>query len=481
MGFICLADSRCYNDLPSDSWYCSTASLARKTAPMQVNRFSIPSKLISIVACLVLLGVVLFSREAKAVDTIYQETYNQSPLVPHCFILSDGTQGQGTTTCDSNPGNGVTASSVYQELRIEPTSADPDIAVKRIDLSIYRSFNEGGNPITIRAILINDGMSVATSTDTTFDPGNDTDFDVSMTFTSAYHVTASTPVDGVQFQISGSGATTDKINIRLAPNLYPPNFVNPGFYSGFYCLGGFYPIGCDGQLQSLRDFAIRIWRSDTTFSITYPYNNSTINDYPNVTITGTCESSAVEVQIYDGVTYASSTNAFGSTRSCSSSAWFYSFQPTQGFWNVFATSTEGSDGIVFFYLAQSYEPLPVSPTSSNPFATSTSLFFGLDCSSETTLSIFCTLAGRIGTGRPFSYFPQIVGSFWTAMDNATGTDWIEPVPFTTTAGLIYIPGIESSIFDGMPTNFKTTVRTISTAVFIIGFLVFVWSLRRKII
>jgi len=428
------------------------------------------------------LSGVAFSFSVKAANTIYQETYNQTPAVPNCFGVATGAQGDTAVACDALSTDYIVAESVYQELRIQPTTQDPDIAIKQIDLSVYKSINNGGNPLTITAILINDGASVATSTPLVEDPGNDTDFDWSFVFPSAYHVTNATPVDGVQFQFSGSGATSDSIILRAAPNLYPPNYVNPAIYSGFYCLGAWYPAGCTGQMTNLKDFAVRIWRSNAIFQITYPYNNSTINDYPNVTVTGTCETSAVEVSIYNGITYASSTTAFGSTRTCSSASWFYSFQPEQGFWNITASSTEGFDGIVFYYLAQSQQPNPITPTSTNPYATSTGLFFNLDCSSDTTLSIFCTLANRVGTGRPFSYFPRLVGSVWSAMDNATRTDWIEPVAMTSTTGFVFtIPGIKGDILDGVPASFRERMRPITTIGISIMLLLFIWSLRKKIL
>jgi len=268
----------------------------------------------------------------------------------------------------------------------------------------------------------------------------------------------------------------------------PGNFYKPQFaytYQSFPPTGYGDPwlLGAGGQLpgtyagsdlNNQRDLRIQIETTiDYPLEILVPENNSTVTANP-VVISGTCEN-ALELQVYDGVTYASSTTAFGATLTCNSNAFSYSTALDQGYWNVFASSTGETDGIVFYRLAQSQDLAAFQEFATNPFGGAEGSEYGYWTFLMDNTNVLVTKT------RPYSYVPQIVLALMDGMANATSTNWIEQVAFTTTAGLIYLPGITSATFDAIPASFKNTIRPLSTIALVLSFLWLIWSFRHKII
>jgi len=212
--------------------------------------------------------------------------------------------------------------------------------------------------------------------------------------------------------------------------------------------------------------------------LTPPNNSTIVNEFVN---TGTC-SDSFDYFLYQGSSIASSTDLRGQSLQCSSGAWSVNsgFLP-YGLWSVYVSSTGQFDGAVYFNSAQSYEYIPITATSSNPYSTSTDIFGSITCDSESSLAIFCTIAKRLSTGRPLAYFPQIVGALWTAMDNATPTAWIAPISFTAPDGPHEISGIGTSTLAAVPSGFTNTIRPLSTVAFALAFVWLIWSLRHRIL
>lgn len=434
----------------------------------------------ALIIMFLVVGAFLIAEKSFA-EELYQDASLNTPLSGLCLKTQPGggllyEEDDAQCVSERQP---FVDTTMFQELR-----TTPGISISAVSLFTDVTESNGGNrPATWTAYLMNGNDKVATSTAISWTAGGASENKFNFT---PYAVTASTPVDGVAFEFNRDDAfplfDTGKMNIRLTPNRYPPDYINPAFYSGGYvqslATGSWY--GSIAQLSEFRDFAIRVYIADaaTPLEITYPENNSTKSDIPQV-IAGTCTND-FDLEVFDGITSASSTNAFGSSILCGGDeAWSWSFNPTQGFWNITASSSGEFDGVVFYYLAQSRNPNPITTTSTNPFATSTSLFFdALGCSSEAQLSLLCTFAERLGTGRPFSYFPQIIGATWSSMDNATRTDWIQPIELSNG---FFIPGIRGDILDAVPTEFKNIMRPITTIGVGVFVLLFIWSLRKKII
>lgn len=326
----------------------------------------------------ILLGVFLFSQQARA-EQVYQNANQYTPLAALCFKY-DGSYQYGTTAANCNGGTpdpGVfDDTTFFQELYITPGTT-----ISAISLWLESTESNGGNrPVTFTAYLMNGRDKVATSTPIswTYSDSGEQKFN----FT-PYAVTASTPINGVAFEWDRQSAfplfDTGKMNLRLTPNRYPPDYIDPGFFSGGYydglATGAWYDS--ISQFSNLYDLAITVYQStpEQGVDITSPANNSTLNTWP-VTVSGTC-ANGVDITVYDGITYASSTTAFGSSLLCNSNTFSYSFNPNQGYWNISASSTSNgvhvSDGIVIYFLAQDQAPPNSFPTDGGalPITTST--------------------------------------------------------------------------------------------------------------
>jgi len=458
-----------------------------------------------IVLAAAVIGVAfLFSDKAHA-EEVYQDAYADDSIC----INANGVEDDCTTL------NTFNTHTVQQELRIQN-------GFEISAISIYRKTAGSGSTrlVTVTAYLANGNNKVATSSPTTYQWDTGTPNEVKLNFT-PYLVSGATPVTSVLIESSeaGGGGNDTTIRYMLTQNLYPPDYINPGFYSAGYAAGlANNYFGSQSQLSNLRDLAMKVYVSaiPTSLQITYPENNSTVNDLPQ-TITGTC-SDDFDLFVYDGLTYASSTNAFGSNIICpGSEEWFWSFNPEQGFWSVFASSTGQSDGIIFYYLAQSTQPsFPF--TTSTP--TSTSIFAGADTPTinlnwsceipyfsynpcqvfgnivESALDgLYNSMTGFIRSAaentRPFSYVPQIMGRvFSNALSPTTTIDLMPPIPIpisvngfgtTTTSTIVFLPGVERSIWASIPADTKNRIRNESSIIIGAAALVYLAMKARQLV
>lgn len=454
-----------------------------------------------IVLAAAVIGVAfLFSERAQA-EEVYQDAYADDSIC----INANGVEDNCTTL------NTFNTHTVQQELRIEN-------GLEISAVSIYRKTAGSGSTriVTVTGYLANGNNKVATSSPVTYQWDVGTPNEVKLNFT-PYLVSPSTPVTSILIESSEAGGGGGETTIRymLTQNRYPPDYINPGFYSAGYASGlANNYFGSQSQLSNLRDLAIKVYVSSipTSLQITYPENNSTVSDLPQ-TITGTC-SDDFDLFVYDGLSYASSTNAFGSSIVCpGSEEWFWSFNPEQGFWSVFASSTGQSDGIIFYYLAQSTQPTGTStPTSTTPFDGIPNATIDIDWTCE--ISFFswnpCQVLGNIveaalnagfntmgdlmrslaANTRPFSYVPILATSVVSNAVNPTSTiDLIPSIPLltsvngfeTASTSIIYLPGIQRPIWDTIPPSTKTQVRDVTTILIGAATLVYLIMKARQLV
>lgn len=375
----------------------------------------------ALIVASLLVSAFLFGSKAKA-EQVYQQANDYIPLVALCFKYDGGTYQYGTATSTCNGGTpdpGVFIDTVFsQEIRIEN-----GVYISAVSLWAESTESNGANrPATFTAYLANGSDKVATSTPISWTYTDDQE--IKFSFASPYLVTASTPVDTVLFEFNRDDGfplfDTGKMNLRLSPNKYPPIYINPSYYSGGYfsglVTGAWYSDLV--QFTEWRDLAITVYQSDpaTDLTFTYPENNSTVNDLPLI-VTGTCPED-LELQIYNGTTYASSTTAFGSSIVCQGDdTWSYTWNPEQGFWNMFASTTingvQDHAGISFYYLAQSIPPDDLD-LSGNP----------LDGTEGANLGYWGFLrdwAHNLLEFRPYSYFFDLQDAFTEAFDTPSST------------------------------------------------------------
>jgi len=427
-----------------------------------------------------LVGVFFFLGKADA-EEVYQQANDFIPLTALCLRTGNGdgplAEITDETFCETLAQPYVNTT-LFQELYIEPGRS-----ISAISMWLDDAQSNGANiAYTFTAYLMDGQDKVATSTPISWD--QNTFPEVKFNFT-PYAVSTSTPIDGVAFELQRNGGNGDspKLNVRLSPNKYPPNYVNPGFFSGgaiqSLATGSWY--SSLAQLSNLRDFAITVYQSDpaTALEITYPTNGSTIlaSSTSQFFTQGTC-SEDVEISIYNGLSYASSTTQFGASLICQGDdTWSYSWNPYQGFWNIEVTSEEPTqtafDFVRFYFLEQSQEPtIPVF--SGNPFSGEQ----GGDLGYWSFLRDWADEA--ISHTRPFSYIPQIVVAGYTAISNPSPQNPIPSVSFdipmgTGTSTFTLAQVDQTDVFNLIPEANWTTLKTTMQLVVYGLLLYYVWN------
>lgn len=293
-------------------------------------------------------------------------------------------------------------------------------------------------------------------------------------FATPYIATTTNSFAAVVFRFLYSAGSSDEPKFYISQFSYP-NFSSQTLeYDGYKAAGGgtglingatFNPIG------SGYDLAITLWNGLYPLTFTHPTNNSRIVNEPTLTITGTCDSQ-LDVTLYQGTSLASSTRSLGSSRTCSSNAWSWPVVLEGGYWNAIASSTTQTTGIVFYYLAQSIEPNP--EFDNNPFEPDEGGDLGF-------WGYLYDWGVNKGTLRPYSYIAQIGGSMYSAMASPTPSDWISQIHVGGGGvGSTTLPGIDSSIFMNIPTEYKTNFRSVSTLAFAAAFIAYIWHLRHRL-
>lgn len=459
--------------MEKDSWYSTKTALTKmkntlKRSMYRLRWFGLPLAIVS---------VFFISGIAKA-ESVYQSASVFTPLAASCFqIDTSGLQSFETSFCDLPSEPKHETYSIGQELYINQS-----VQISAVSMFLNNVQDNGANrPYEITGYLLNGANVVATST-TTFTQPQET---MKFVFT-PYTVSDVTPVTNFVMQIIDTGFPSGefrKFNVTMTPNRYPPNYVNPAFFSGGYS----YTtkdnwLSNVAQLSDHSDFAIIVYVSDDVepLRITYPASNSIVNDYP-LTTRGTC-SNPVDLSFYSG--FATSTPDFGISLLCNSSAFAVNYNPFQGDWHIHASSSGEAADSFFYFLAQSQETI----SSTTPTSTIANSYLNLDCSSFPVMQFFCDYAHRFVISRPFSYVPQIAFTFWDALD-ATPSTTVEWIPAITVAGKIgnatttyVLPALsETTMTDNFPTEKAKPIRDVSTIAISLGILFEIFALRSKVL
>lgn len=419
-----------------------------------------------IVACLLVGAFYVSDVHAQ---TIYQSTYN--PSEEDCWHMQNGADPNCN---DSGTGNDSYEVRIDQELVIQQDSSDPQITFSSIEI-FYHSCARNGTDWTGTAYLLDDNdysnyvanshnvtSARATSTATSMNCANGSD---EFTFITPY------------VKDSNNDLTWFVIETSVPPSgtyMFPRILRTYGTYPtyGFGDVFGGYR-GYDssyGTIQTNYDWQFNLYRNDTVVSFTYPENNTQVNDDP-LNITGTCNDS-VELYVYDGVSYASSTNAYGATVSCSSNTFSYPITLEQGFWSAFASSTNSTAGIVFYYAAQTFIPVDTDLFTPNPFQSE-------EGGNESEWFFLRDWAENLITLRPYSYIPTVLTRFNSAMNNPSSTDWLADFTFDAQGTLVTISGITSTTLSQIDSQYSSDMRSFSTIIEYVAFIVYIIHYVRR--
>lgn len=381
----------------------------------------------------------------------------------------------------------------FQELNILPQSGDEEIPLHSMKLYGCHENNTADGDLNYAIIATQDQLNKIKATPTITEVSNrasstaalggdgittvcngTNNFDeTTMVFSSVYTVSSTTPIAAIAWWSTyGGAAPVNELTWKTVDDYYPYGNTFSFLYSGF--LKG-------TQLTNDKDYAFRLLRDDTVLTIQTPVENQQVT-LP-LYIGGTC-TDTVNFNLYNGITTSSSTESFFFlNNACTSNTWSRTISNlSPGFWHISASTSLQLAEREFSYAIDPDEI--IFTTTTNPFASSSSPFINAITAAcgDSQFTILCNAARNISSVRPFGYFPQIVGAVWSSMDNATRTDWISPIPVTSTTGFVFpIPGIRGDILDSIPQSFRDTMRPVTTIGIYIFLLAFIWSLRKKIL
>jgi len=299
---------------------------------------------------IILSGVALFGLRSASAEELFLDTSSDPTLV--CY---SGESDSNDDSCDATPSYSGTQN-LSQGLLISPNTSFDVSKIQLLPHSLGQGVSSSNNYLLRMYLLnssqwstyLNTGTSTVSAISATPESQNVTPGSyLSFNFPSPYSVNSPDDLRGFVVEMSFTNAP-DQPEFRwsLSPGSeHPLNFSGDAeLYNMFYDSPG------NASNDNL-DLVFRLYTVNAPLAITYPENNSTVNDLP-LTILGTCLYD-VDVFVYDGLTYASSTTAFSSGRLCNSNTFSYPVNLQQGFWNVSASSTDASVGITFYYSAQS--------------------------------------------------------------------------------------------------------------------------------
>lgn len=379
------------------------------------------------------------------------------------------------------------------------TYSDPDPEITRIDL-FWDGCKSGSGPLTVTATLVDSTQYAGVEKNGNAAPtfhNYYTDTDSSVTncsganyvtfdFTTTTQDRASTTAVIFNYGFA-AGAPPDMPYWAIVDDGSFPTNAWGGPYAGIWSaamtFNNYTQIYTDPEDSSEADFLINVWSGSVPLHISTPEYGQVYQS--PVSITGLCPQN-VDFELYDisSTTPAyiyyfdltCSNNAFATTVSLSYDVpwWKLTGTTTSGLLHsvVFGLSTSSDYGILDLY-KNTYDVLGREfPTPFDEFA-------------EADLGYWAFLwkyAQSVAQNtRPYSYIPEIVASFWSAIDDATSTDWVASIEMSTSNGTVTIPGIRSNLFDYVDDDYATNIRTFSTVIIYAGFIVSVWALRHKII
>lgn len=432
-------------------------------------------------------------------ETIYQDASEAEGI---CFFPQGPDFNCSTGTSTGNDGFTVR---LRQQVIIQPNiTGDSEIPISAVSFYIEH-LGRGGSSWTGNAVLYDENnQSVATSTATSFGSVGEVKFN----FATPYVLTEEHEITNIVVftQVPGGGTYAAPYWGLTSEGYPPPGYTGfPQLWSGFYC----YDTGCSSYTPNSAlgyDYRITIYRNDTQLAFTSPENNTTVNTTPTP-ITGTCTTGlGVDLQVYNGVTYASSTESFGISLACSSNLWSTSVNLTQGYWNAFASSTGQTAGITFYFLAQSLLPtasstVPIEevntiaedllniPACAIPFLgwDPCTVLNGFINVMKTSLTSFFTAAWENEKNlRPYSYVYEVYTSMNYGFTNPTTTDALPAVniEISATTSPYFAPQFDnlfvpSNVENIVPQSSWDTIRPFFNFVIYLVFLMWAWNWIRR--
>lgn len=421
-----------------------------------------------IVLSMLVVGIGFFGLSKVQAEELYFDGYPSTFTTSTNPCLNGKYTNGGIQVCDGVWPTGTMDLFLEQDLYI-PASDWGFTAISKIVVK-QQTISAGGSGNTTLTLVLLDETKTGVATSSENFTGGGVTRNIPFVFAAPYEVTEANQVTGFRLYANFAFPNDPGPIFRLSQDFSPNNL---GFTNAYDLKQGTYPSFSSASQHDTYDLWYKVYIDDPiTLSFTHPDNNTTVNDYPFV-MTGTCYAD-FDLTVYQGTSIASSTQSFGQSVVCPGSfTWSVGLTLDQGYWNAYASSTVSTAGIVFQYLAQSQEITPNPTFDNNPFAPQQGGDLGF-------WGYLYDWGINKGTLRPYSYIPQVGLTMYDALTNPTSTDWLQSIPINYRTGTFNMPGITSSLFDTIPTDYKGNLRTISTIAFSASFIAYIWHLRKRL-
>lgn len=277
---------------------------------------------------------------------------------------------------------------------------------------------------------------------------------------------------------------TTQLDVKLATSSYGLPWVGtfntttiggfadtyPGKQGGTPWFLGNMPVYDD--LEDNHQIAFRILSDDDDY-LTIDQPDDLVVYGEDLTASGTC-SDSFELYFYQGSIATSTAQLVGGqSTGCTDGTWSYHIGTLYESDNYLLVAVGDGQYVErsFYYVAQSYQPgefvLPpwgyATETATHTYA------FILDYAQE-----------RMNL-RPFSYFVEIANTIYSAIQNATSSDWISDVTVTVAGVDRTIPGLKKSLFDDIDSDFKTNIRNFAAYFWWAILIFYLWKIRFRFI
>jgi len=410
-------------------------------------------------------GVAFFglTKSVKA-ESLYMDGYPSTftTTTDKCVNIKNDTDG--LEACNYSF-TGATLNRYVRQYVHLPTG----LSVSRINL-YQQSLTAGGGVNDVIYLVLEDSTGTGVATSSAAMRIGGIEQDTSFVFSPAYTTNSA---EVYSFRVHMVSATSNPApTFRVSVAFFPTrpfegniNNLNHGTYGTFTSETDF------STPYAHYDLWTRIYVNEgTELTIQEPADNEIITTN-FVPLSGTC-SEDFGLSIYNGVSYASSTDRSYQPVDCNAPNWTTGAYLFEGNWTALATSTHETAWVNFRSTATTTDEFIPYDFSDSPFAPEEGGNLGF-------WEYLYDWGITKGTLRPYSYIPQIGTVMYNALANPTSTDWLTSIPINYGNSTFNMPAIDSSLFDTIPNDYKNNLRTVSTIALSAGFIAYVWHLRNR--
>jgi len=385
---------------------------------------------------IVVFGVAFFGFQTNG-EELFQDGFPSgvySTSTAKCINIKNSTDG--LEDCDYAFTGATRDRFIEQDLTF--LQSQLPISISKIQLYQGGITPGGGVGDVIDLVLLDQNKTGVATSSVAMHIGG-TASELTFTFGTPYSVTNQTDITGFRLHMN-AGTTNPAPVLRVSENLFPPI---GGFNSVYDLNSGTFPNFNSANTEyDTYDLWTRVYIDDpNVLRITSPANGSLLTTTP-VVISGTCFDDFA-LDVYNGLTVASSTEAYSSWVQCSPVFGFGAgVTVSEGSWTAYAYSSSTSDTVTFFYSPDYGGFIGTTTPTYNPIAgwscnipylnfdACAVIATSIDRIASTIAVFFRAVLTGVTSIPPFNWLSDIKDAIDTGISTATTTTDIVPLTVT---------------------------------------------------